>query len=208
MADTMSTIEIEDLLISSSLGVYAKEYDADSTDYTDLVAVPNDDANPAESAHAQLIGLGFDLLGATIVDGSEFKETKTRTKHFVHQQRQPVLVTEDEAEATFTTTLHEIDEEALINAFGGGTVTTTAEGNLHYLPPENGQLHYVTFAIDTLYNTKVTRLLLERCTTGGESTFPLNPKQMSGLPMTADALSPVNHQRAWELIRASTTTGS
>ena len=208
MADTLTTIDTSALHISSALGVYAKAYSAASTDYSTLLAVPNDEANPAESAHAQLTGLGYALLGATTVDGSEFKESKTRTKHFVHQQRQPVAVTEDEAQATFTTTLHEFNEDAILNAFGGGTIEVTAEGNLHYLPPENGQLFYVSIVLDSLYNTEITRVLMERCTTGGETTLPFNPKQLSGLQVTADALSPKNHARAWELIAPGSTGGS
>lgn len=208
MADTLTTIDTSALHISSALGVYAKAFNPSVNNYTALKAVPNNVENPAEAAHAQLTGLGYALLGATTVNGSEFKESKTRTKHFVHQQRQPVAVTEDEAEATFTTTLHEFNEEAILNAFGGGTIEVTAEGNLHYLPPENGQLFYVSIVLDSLYNTEITRVLMERCTTGGETTLPFNPKQLSGLQMTADALSPKNHTRAWELIAPGSTGGS
>lgn len=208
MADTLTTIDTSALHISSALGVYAKAFNPSVNNYTALKAVPNNVENPAEAAHAQLTGLGYALLGATTVNGSEFKESKTRTKHFVHQQRQPIAVTEDEAEATFTTTLHEFNEEAILNAFGGGTIEVTAEGNLHYLPPENGQLFYVSIVLDSLYNTEITRVLMERCTTGGETTLPFNPKQLSGLQMTADALSPKNHARAWELIAPGSTGGS
>lgn len=206
MPDTMSTIETANLMIAGSLGVYAKEFDPEAT-YADTL---QDIAagGTAEDAHAELIGLGFAHLGATIKDGSNFKETKQRTKHFVHQQRQPVIVTEDQVEATFTTTLHEFDEDAIVNAFGGGEVTTTSNGNLLYLPPENGELHYITFVIDALYNGQVTRLVLERCTTGGETDVALKPTELAGLPMTADALSPVLFPRAWHLIRPNTATGS
>lgn len=205
---TLTEINTDALHISSALGVYAKAFNENSTDYATLVAVPNDESDPATEAHTQLTGLGYVLLGATVVDGSEFKETKTRTKHFVHQQRNPVLVTEDEAEAVFTSTLHEFSEDAFKAAFGGGSVQTTAEGNLHFVPPQNGTLTYYSFVLDSLYNTKITRVLMERCTTGGESSIPFNPKQMSGLPITVDALSPVNHDAAWELILPDPVSGS
>lgn len=198
MADTMSTIETANLLIAGSLGVYARAFDPDATDTDTLLDIA---AGGAEESHAELLGLGFAHLGATIKDGSNFKETKQRTKHFVHQQRQPVIVTEDQVEATFTTSLHEFDEDAIVNAFGGGEVTTTANGNLLYLPPDNGELHYITFVIDALYNGDVTRLVMERCTTGGETDLALKPTELAGLPMTVDALSPVQLPRAWHLIR-------
>lgn len=200
MADSMSTIHVEDLFIAGSLGIYARTFNPSATDLPEDVATGG-----AEAAHAELIGLGFELLGATIKDGSNFKETKSRTKHFVHQQRQPVIVTEDQVEATFTTTLHEFNAEAIINAFGGGTVTTTSNGNALYVPPENGELHYVTFVIDSLYNGDVTRLVMERCTTGGETDVAFKPTELAGLPMTADALSPVQALSSWYLIRPSSS---
>lgn len=208
MADTMSTIETGNLLIAGSLGVYARPHDPEATDYPVDIADPGGGETAAEAAHAQLIGLGFAHLGATIKDGSNFKETKQRTKHYVHQQRQPVAVTEDQVEAVFTSALHEFDEDAIINAYGGGEITTTANGNQLYLPPANGELHYITFVVDALYNGEVTRLVMERCTSGGETDLALKPTELSGLPITVDALSPVQTERAWYLIRPAAVSGS
>ena len=55
-------------------------------------------------------------------------------------------------------------------------------------PPERT----ITFVVDALFNNQITRYVLERCTTGGDTDVPLRPTQMTGVPMTVDALSPTN----------------
>jgi hypothetical protein len=189
---TMSDIVVSNLLISGSLGVYTREFDAELDD------LPVDVAATPATAHAELLALGFAHLGATIKDGSNFKETKQRTKHFVHQQRQPALVTEDNAEAVFQTTLHEVlNEDALISAYGGGTITTTPLGNRLFTPPENGTLSFFSVIVDSLYNNEITRIVMERCTTGGDTDLAMKPTELMGLPMTVDVLAPVNAASAW-----------
>ena len=149
------------------------------------------------------------LLGESTNEGSNFRETKQRTKHYVHQQRNPVLVTEDQVEAVFQTTLHEyLNQDAIVAAYGGGTWTTTSNGNAMFVPPEPGTLSYGTFVVDALFNNQITRYVLERCTTGGDTDVPLRPTQMTGVPMTVDALSPTNAPAAWYMIAPNPGGGS
>lgn len=192
---TLSEIKSANLFIAGSLGVFWREYDADADD------LPDDVATTVDGARAELELLGFSLLGATTNEGSNFRESKQRTKHYVHQQRNPVLVTEDQVEAVFQTTLHEmLNQDAISAAYGGGTWTTTANGNALFVPPEPGTLSYGTFVIDALFNNSITRYVMERCTTGGDTDVALRPTELSGVPMTVDALSPTNAPAAWYMV--------
>jgi len=200
---TLSEITPANLFIAGSLGVFWREYDAGADD------LPEDVATTIDGARTELEALNFVLLGATTNEGSNFRETKQRTKHYVHQQRNPVLVTEDQVEAVFQTTLHEyLNQDAIVAAYGGGTWTTTSNGNAMFVPPEPGTLAYGTFVVDALFNNQITRYVLERCTTGGDTDVPLRPTQMTGVPMTVDALSPTNAPAAWYMIAPNPGGGS
>lgn len=184
----------ENLHISGSLGIWVRPYDAATWDEVPTTVNQDDPTAALESA-------GFVLLGASAKDGSTFAKKAQRTKHYIHQVRVPVRITEDQIEATFTSKLHEFSEDVLQAAMGGGTWEDLGDGNSVYLPPGAGEVNYQTFVVDSVDNSKVTRLIIEKGIGGGDSDVALKPDELSAFGLTVDALATTNLPSGWKLIR-------
>lgn len=86
---------------------------------------PDATANVADSVAEPLTPWTY--IGYT-EDGVDFDATRKEVMHRVDEQSNPLFLTIDTTETKLVTSLAESTLENMKNAFGGGTITTTAAG--------------------------------------------------------------------------------
>lgn len=140
---------------------------------------------------SDLLDGAFVDLGYTEQTGVKFTDTKTIGKVLPSQSFYPVRQYVQDREATVEFSLLQWNEESLILAFGGGTVTEPSVGKFRYHPPAPQSIGVSAMVVDIQDGTRNFRITIERgfVTSNTVSTFSRTAAGM--LPITFSVLAPL-----------------
>lgn len=141
----------------------------------------------------------FVELGFTDEDGATFRDGKTTERVGVWQRFHParIIVTERSAVASFN--LRQWSEATVELAFGGGTFTPTANGQM-YEPPDPQELDERAMVVQVEDGTKKARICIANglVTEDVETNFART--SAADLPIAFEALATDDDEKPWYLL--------
>ena len=150
----------------------------------------------------------FKCLGYTAESGSKFTVDTTSKDLGAHQSFDPLRTVITARKATIESPLLQWDANTIKLAFGGGTVTPTANGGGLYEPPAAGTITETAMVCDIIDGANFTRIVAERGLVSGSVEGTMQKDEFSTLPIVFTALAPVSQSRAWVMIGKSLAPGS
>lgn len=159
---------------------------------------PAPGGNPGDGLNA-----AFAHIGYTADSGAAFAVDTQTQDLYASQSNDPIRTIVQSKKATIQAPLIEWSGASLIAAFGGGTLTDTANGT-KYVPPAAGVLDEVTAVLDIVDGSEFIRLVVERGLVAGSVSATLVKNAFASLPIVLTALAPVTQPTAWHLIGSNT----
>jgi hypothetical protein len=156
-------------------------------------------AHPASvTAYAtdNLLNAAFRDVGYTDNDGATIKLTREITKHYAHQNSDPIIAVETKREIEIDAGLLEAKAANLIDLYGG--TATSVTGGMKYEPAAQGSdIVYGVAVADFLFADKVERWVLKKCFPTGSGDIAKKKTDLSILPLTLVGLAPSASAGAW-----------
>lgn len=187
----MAEENVDEIRVAGTLKVYSAPDTADLPDPAEF---------PDASTYDDDNGLSedYELVGFTSPEGSQFSDSKTTEKIFVHQRFRAArtIVTEVGTSAQFT--MRQWNRTSVLLGFGGGTIEVVS-GIFVYTPPDPETLQHRIIVIDSIDGDIIHRYIIKRGMVSGETTVAFARTEASDLPVTIEADESSSTSTAWVL---------
>lgn len=174
-----------------------------------LFFAPRGTTLPTDVGTAPGVGLNaaFTAAGYTADSGAAFAVETQTTDLFASQSDDPIRTIIQSRKATIQAPLIEWNDTTLTTAFGGGTVSATANG-YKYTPPTAGTITEVAAVLDIVDGDELIRIVAERGIVAGSVSANLVKNAFAALPIVYTALAPSTLPTAWFLVGTNSALGS
>lgn len=165
-----------------------------------LYTAPVGTAAPADAVAA--LAAGWTDLGYTTEDGSSFSTEPSFEEVRSHQSDYPTRLLKTGDSATIGATLQEFSRATMVQAFGGGTITTVSAGQYRYDPPGPGGSTPTACIMDWQDGTAKFRLVIPKARARAGVELGLEKTNEAGLPLSLSAEGQAG-QSPWYLLTNS-----
>lgn len=162
-----------------------------------LYTAPVGTAAPADATSA--LAAAWTDLGFTTEDGTSFTTDPAFEEVRSHQSDYPTRLLKTGDSAVAAATLQEFNRAGLIQAFGGGTVTTVSAGQYRYDPPGPGQSTPTAVILEWVDGTARFRLVMPKARARSGVELGLAKTSEAGLPVSLSAEGQAG-QSPWYLL--------